>query len=74
MSLTISCHGTHVRPIHDILVLLTKGLDVAFAEVEDLLPQHSAVLMAGSLLNGEMQQHHAPDEPKADQEKPQLLG
>lgn len=74
MSLTISCHGTHVRAVHDTLVLLTKGLDVAFAEVEDLLPQHSAVLMAGSLLDGEMQQHHAPDEPKADQEEPQLLG
>ena len=74
MSLTISCHGTYVRPVHDTLVLLTKGLDVAFAEVEDLLPQHSAVLMAGSLLDGEMQQHHAPDEPKADQEEPQLLG
>lgn len=72
--LTVSGHGAHVRPIHDALILLSQGLDVALAEVQDLLSQHSAVLMAGSLLDGEMKQHHAPDEPKADQEEPQLLG
>lgn len=71
--LTVSCHGTHIGPIHDTLVFLSQGLDVALAEVQDLLPQYSAVLMAGSLLDGEMQQHHAPDEAKADQEEAQLL-
>lgn len=64
--LTVSRHGTHIGPIHDTLVFLSQGLDVALAEVQDLLPQHSTVLMAGPLLDGEMQQHHAPDEPKAD--------
>ena len=72
--LTVSCHGTHIGPIHDTLVFLSQGLDVALAEVQDLLPQYSTVLMAGSLLDGEMQQHHAPDETKADQEEAQLLG
>lgn len=74
MSLTISRHGAHIRPIHDTLVLLSQSLDVALAEVQDLLLQHSAVLVAGSLLNGEVQQHHSPDEPKTDQKEPQLLG
>lgn len=74
LPLTVSCHGTHVRPVHDTLILLSQGLDVALAEVQDLLPQHSTVFMAGSLLDGEMQQHHAPDEPKADQEETQFLG
>lgn len=71
--LTISRHGPHVRPVHDALVLLCKRLDVALAEVEDLLPQHGAALVAGPLLDGEVQQHHAPDEPEADQEEAQLL-
>lgn len=74
VSLTVSCHGAHIRPIHDTLVLLSQSLYVALAEVQDLLLQHSAVLVAGSLLNGEVQQHHSPDEPKTDQEEPQLLG
>lgn len=73
-SLTVSRHGAHIRSIHDTLVLISQSLYVALAEVQDLLLQHSAVLMAGSLLNGEMQQHHSPDEPKTDQEEPQLLG
>lgn len=73
-SLTVSGHGAHVRPVHDALILLGQGLDVALAEVQDLLPQHSAVLMAGSLLDGEVKQHHAPDEAEADQEEAQLLG
>lgn len=74
MSLTVSRHGAHIRPIHDTLVLLSQSLYVALAEVQDLLLQHSAALVAGSLLNGEVQQHHPPDEPKTDQEEPQLLG
>ncbi|KAA8579559.1 hypothetical protein FQN60_006652 [Etheostoma spectabile] len=32
-------------------ILCRQGLDVALAEVQDLLPQHSAVFMAGSLLD-----------------------
>ena len=72
--LTISSHGTDIGPIHDTLVFLRQCLDVALAEVQDLLPQHSAVLVAGSLLDGEVQQHHPPDEPKADQEEAQFLG
>jgi len=72
--LTVSRHGAHVGPVHDTLVLLGQRLDVALAQVQDLLLQHAAVLVAGSLLDGEVQQHHAPDEPKADQEEAQLLG
>lgn len=72
--LTVSCHGPHIGPVHDTLVLLGQRLDVALAEVQDLLPEHSAVLVAGPLLDGEVQQHHAPDEPEADQEEAQLLG
>lgn len=72
--LTVSRHGPHVRPIHDTLVLLSQGFNVALAEVQDLLPEHGAVLVAGSLLDGEVQQHHAPDEAEADQEEAQLLG
>lgn len=52
--LTISCHGSHIGPIHDTLVFLSQSLDVAFAEVQDLLPQHSAVLVTGSLLDSKM--------------------
>lgn len=56
------------------MVLLSQGFNVALAEVQDLLPEHGAVLVAGSLLDGEVQQHHAPDEAEADQEEAQLLG
>lgn len=73
-SLTVRCHGAHIRSIHDTLVLVSQSLYVALAEVQDLLLQHSAVLMTGSLLNGEVQQHHSPDESKTDQEEAQLLG
>lgn len=73
-SLTVSRHGAHIRPIHDTLVLLRQSLDVALAELQDLLLQHGAVLVAGSLLDGEVQQHHSPDEAEADQEEAQLLG
>lgn len=73
-SLTVSCHGAHIRPIHDTLVLLSQSLYVALAEVQDLLLQHGAALVAGALLDGEVQQHHSPDEAKTDQEEAQLLG
>lgn len=56
------------------MVLLSQGFNVALAEVQDLLPEHGAVLVTGSLLDGEVQQHHAPDEAEADQEEAQLLG
>lgn len=72
--LTISCHGSYIRPIHDTLVLLSQCFDVPLAEIEDLLAQHGAVLVASSLLDGEMQQHHAPDEAEADEKEAQLLG
>ena len=71
--LTIGCHSTHIRSIHDTLILLSQGFNVALAKIQDLLPQHSTVLVAGPLLDGEMQQHHAPDEAEADQEKAELL-
>lgn len=71
--LTVSRHGSYIRTIHDTLVLLSQCFDVALAKVEDLLTQHGTVLVAGSLLDGEMQQHHAPDEAEADQEEAQLL-
>lgn len=71
--LTVSRHGSNIRTIHDTLVLLSQCFDVALAKVEDLLTQHGTVLVAGSLLDGEMQQHHAPDEAEADQEEAQLL-
>lgn len=52
--LTVGRHGPNVWPVHDALVLLSQRLDVALAEIQDLLPQHSAVLVAGSLLDGEV--------------------
>lgn len=72
--LTVSGHGPNVRPVHDALVLLSQGFNVALAEVQYLLPENGAVLVAGPLLDGEVQQHHAPDEAEADQEEAQLLG
>lgn len=72
--LTIGRHGSHVGPVHDALVLLSQGLDVALAELQDLLSQHGAALVRGPLLDGEVEQHHAPDEAKAHQEEAQLLG
>lgn len=72
--LTIGRHGSHVGPVHDALVLLSQGLDVALAELQDLLSQHGAALVRGPLLDSEVEQHHAPDEAKAHQEEAQLLG
>lgn len=72
-SLTIGCHDTSVRSIHHVPVLLCQCLNVPFAEVKDLLPQHGAALGLSSLLNGEVQKHHPPYEAKSHQEKAQLL-
>lgn len=71
--LTISSHGSHIRTIHNTLVLLRQRFYVALTQIQDLLPQDGAVLMAGPLLDGEVQQHHAPDEAEAYQEEAKLL-
>lgn len=72
-SLTIGCHDTSVRSIHHIPVFFCQCLNVPFAEVKDLLPQHGAALGLSSLLDGEVQKHHPPYEAKSHEEKAQLL-
>lgn len=71
--LTVSRHGSNIRAVHNTLVLLCQRFDVALAQIQDLLAQDGAVLVAGPLLDGEMQQHHAPDEAKTYQEEAKLL-
>lgn len=53
-SLTIGCHDTGVRSVHHVPVLFCQCLNIPFAEVKDLLPQHGAALGLGSLLDGEV--------------------
>lgn len=72
-ALTISCHDTSIWSIHHVPVFFRQCLNVPFAEVEDLFPQHGATLGLSSLLDGEVQKHHPPYETKSHQEKAQLL-
>lgn len=74
LGLTISSHGPHVRSVHHPLVLLGESFDVAFAQVQDLHAELGAALVRRPLLDGEVQQHHAPDEAETHQEEAQLLG
>lgn len=70
---TVAGHGGPLRPACSVLVLLRQDLDVSPAELQDLLAQLGAALMA-RLLHGVAQQHEAPRQAEYQQQHAQLLG
>lgn len=70
--LTITSHGGSLQPSECILVLLRQDLDVLPAELQDLLAQLGAALMA-RLLHGVAQQHESPGQAEQQQQHTQLL-